>query len=101
MFFLLGIMLGWRLTLYLKVEPLALLNLHHYISTIHMLIGASTGTVFKDLNYTALYTAVAGRLLGKAGGMFLLYIMPWSPMLRRTVSYLPAAGLCLLHLYLE
>lgn len=47
----------------------------------HMLIGASTGTVFKDL--------------------FLLYIMPWSPMLRRTVSYLPAAGLCLLHLYSE
>ena len=35
----------------------------------HMLIGASTGTVFKDLNYTVLYTAVAGRLLGKAGGM--------------------------------
>lgn len=33
MFFLLGIMLDWRLTLYLKVEPLALLNLHHYIST--------------------------------------------------------------------
>ena len=34
MFFLLGIMLDWRLTLYLKVEPLALFNLHHYTSTI-------------------------------------------------------------------
>ena len=37
MFFLLGIMLDWRLTLYLKVEPLALFNLHHYISTIHLI----------------------------------------------------------------
>ena len=35
----------------------------------HMLIGASTGSVFENLNYTALYTAVAGRLLGKTGGI--------------------------------
>ena len=32
MVFLLGIMLDWRLTLYLKVDPLApfFFNLHHY-----------------------------------------------------------------------
>ena len=31
MVFLLGIVLDWRLTLYLKVEPVALFNLHHYM----------------------------------------------------------------------
>ena len=30
MFVLLGIVLDWPLTLYLKCEPVALLNLHHY-----------------------------------------------------------------------
>jgi LIVCS family branched-chain amino acid:cation transporter len=34
----------------------------------HMLIGASTGGTI-DLNYTALYTAVAAILYGKAGGV--------------------------------
>ena len=30
---LLGIMLDWRLTLYLKVEPMALFNLYQHIDT--------------------------------------------------------------------
>ena len=51
MFFLLGIMLCWHLTLYLKVEPLALSNLHHYISTIR-LIGLS-GTISMDYELIA------------------------------------------------
>ena len=36
MFVLLGIMLDWRLTLYLKDEPVALFNLHHYMGLTEM-----------------------------------------------------------------
>ena len=34
----------------------------------HMLIGASSGNLFPELNYTALYTAVASAEYGKIGG---------------------------------
>ena len=36
MFVLLGIVLDWPLTLYLKCEPVALLNLHHYTDFIEL-----------------------------------------------------------------
>lgn len=48
------------------VIGLAMLTCTHFA---HMWIGAHTGTVFKDLNYTALYTAVSANLYGKAGGI--------------------------------
>lgn len=34
----------------------------------HMIIGANTGDTMRDLNYTALYTAVAAHHYGKIGG---------------------------------
>lgn len=48
------------------IVGIAMLSITHLA---HMLIGASTGTVFKDLYYTSLYTAVAMRLFGTVGGM--------------------------------
>lgn len=44
---------------------IALLSCTHFC---HMLIGASTGGTI-DLNYTALYTAVSTKLLGRLGGI--------------------------------
>lgn len=41
----------------------------------HMLIGANTGEVFADLNYTSLYTAVATHLLGRVGGMIFCFAL--------------------------
>lgn len=48
------------------VIGIAMLTCTHFA---HMWIGAHTGNVFKDLNYTALYTAVASALYGKLGGV--------------------------------
>lgn len=45
---------------------LTILTFTHFA---HMWIGAHTGEVFKDLNYSALYTAVAIKLYGKIGGI--------------------------------
>lgn len=48
------------------VVGLAMLTCTHFA---HMWIGAHTGTTFENLNYTALYTAVASTLYGKLGGI--------------------------------
>lgn len=50
---------------------IALLSCTHFC---HMLIGASTGGTI-DLNYTALYTAVSTRLLGRVGGMLFSFAL--------------------------
>ena len=53
---------------------LAILTLTHFF---HMKIGASFASVYPDLSYTSLYTAVATHLYGKAGGIlfFLALLM--------------------------
>lgn len=41
----------------------------------HMIIGATSATTFPDLNYTALYTAVAAAEYGKVGGYLFTFAL--------------------------
>ncbi|MBR0140490.1 MAG: branched-chain amino acid transport system II carrier protein [Firmicutes bacterium] len=60
---------GDRLTknmIYVGLCGIGILTLTHFC---HMVIGAKAAALFPGLSYTALYTAVAAELFGKAGGM--------------------------------
>ena len=52
--------------IYVGIVGVGMLTLTHFS---HMVIGATSASVFPDLNYTALYTAVATALYGKTGGI--------------------------------